>query len=144
MATIDFEKVIPGGSIEISAPISGYSAFVAELEKQEQDSIREVFAGRKSIVLKGGVEAPAVELIPLPLSAQIEKPSETGETWEQFCKRFGRYGRGEEEIFKLSGIAVIERDFFDTYGPKATLNLIRRQIFEAMVDAMRRAEDGGL
>ena len=141
MATIYFEKALPGGSIEISAPISGYSAFLAELEKQEQEEIRKVFAGEKSIILKGGVEAPAVELIPIPLTAPIEKPSEAGETWEQFCKRFGGHcGHGEQETFRFRGEVVIERDFYESYGPKATITLVRRKIFAALVDAMKEVE----
>lgn len=141
MATIEFEHEFSGGSIEISAPISGYSAFIAELQKQEQDEISKVFAGEKSIVLKGGIEAPAVELIPIPLSAPIEKPSATGETWEQFCKRFGGHcGHGEKETFRFRGEVAIERDFFESYGQKATINLIRRQIFAALVGAMKEVE----
>ena len=141
MATIKFEHALLGGSIEISGPISGYQELLAELKKQDREEIRKVFAGEKSITLKAGAEAPAVELIPIPLSAPIEKPSATGETWEQFCKRFGGHcGHGGQETFRFRGEAAIERDFFESYGPKATITLVRRQIFAALVDAMKEVE----
>lgn len=141
MATIEFEHEFSGGSIEISAPISGYSAFLAELEKQEQEEIRKVFAGEKSIILKGGAEAPAVELIPIPLSAPIERQRPNGEAWKKFCERLGVYrGREGSETFSFRAEVVIKRDFFESYGPKATINLVRRQIFAALVGAMKEVE----
>lgn len=140
MATIKYIGAMPEG-IEISAPISGYQEFLAELEKQEREEIRKVFSGEKSIILKAGVEAPAVELIPVPLSAPIVKASETGESWKQFCERFGiLYGNGGQATFKFSAATTISREFFDAYGAQATINAIRRDCFRSLMEAMLKIE----
>lgn len=140
MATIKHIGAMTEG-IEISAPISGYQDFLAELKKQELEEIRKVFSGEKSIILKAGVEAPAVELIPVPLSAPIVKASETGENWEQFCERFGvLYGNGGQATFKFSASTTISREFFDAYGAQATINAIRRDCFRSLMEAMLKIE----
>lgn len=140
MATLKYIGELSEG-IEISAPMSGYQEFLAELKKQELEEIRKVFAGEKSIILKAGAEAPAVELIPVPLSAPIVKASETGENWEQFCERFGAlYGHCGLATFKFSASTVIRREFFDAYGPQATINAIRRDCFKTLMDAMLKIE----
>lgn len=68
------------------------------------------------------------------------KASETGESWEQFCERFGiLYAYGPKATVKFSVSTVISREFFDAYGPQATINAIRRDCFRSM-DAMLKIE----
>lgn len=126
--------------IEISAPISGCQEFLAEMEKLDREDISKVFAGEKSLTLNAG-DGRMVELIPVPLSAPIIKASERGENWEQFCERFGiLYGHGGQATFKFSASTVISREFFDAYGPQATINAIRRDYFKTLMEAMLKIE----
>lgn len=140
MGTVKYIGELSEG-IEISAPMSGYQEFLAELKKQEREEIQKVFAGEKSIIWKAGAEVPAVELIPVPLSAPIIKDSETGENWEQFCKRLGAiHSTVGQATFQFKAATVIGREFFDAYGPQATINVIRRNCFESLMKAMLKIE----
>ena len=94
-----------------------------------------------SIRLAVSSYSPFVTVTAPALSAPIVKASETGENWEQFCERFGvLYGNGGQETFKFSVSTVISREFFDTYGPQATINVIRRDCFSALMYAILKIE----